>query len=65
MRHGMGGAEAEAARPPPVSRRTHAPPILFSIQCLGAFNRFRCFPGPRAMVVGGVGCGKKEGGGRA
>lgn len=29
---------------------TQVPPSLSSIQCLGAFKRFMCFFGPRAMV---------------
>ena len=31
---------------------THSPPSLSSIQCLGARKRFKCFLGPRAMVLG-------------
>jgi hypothetical protein len=29
------------------------PPSLSSIQCLGAFSRFRCFLGPRGTSGGG------------
>lgn len=37
---------------PPSAGLTKIPPSLSSIQCLGAFSRFRCFLGPRTMVVG-------------
>jgi len=30
----------------------NTPPSLSSIQCLGAFKRFKCFFGPRAMGTG-------------
>ena len=36
--------------------RTHSPPSLSSIQCLGARKRFKCFLGPRAMVRVGRRC---------
>ena len=32
---------------PQLGLGAHTPPILFSIQCLGAFKRFICFLGPR------------------
>jgi hypothetical protein len=46
----ISGRHSRSLWGPVDGRGAQTPPSLSSIQCLGAFKRFRCILGPRAMA---------------